>query len=63
MSQLVGDGVCQEPGSGNMQSLRLFLDPIPEDIGNASGDESLAPNVHLSRRLCENAEEKLGRPR
>jgi UDP-N-acetylmuramate dehydrogenase len=22
-----------------MQSLRLFLDLIPEDIGNASGDE------------------------
>ena len=44
-----------------MQSLRLFLDSIPKDIGNASGHKSFAANIHFSRRLCEDAERKLSR--
>ena len=61
MPQLVGHGVCQEPGSGNIQSLRLFLDSIPKDIGNTRGHKSFAASIRLSRRLWENAEKKLSR--
>ncbi len=63
MPQLMGNGVCQEPGSRNIQSLPLFLDSIPKDIGNTGGHEGLAAHMRLCRRGRKDAKKKLSRIR
>src|SRR4030095_16546617 len=57
----MGYGVSHNSRSRHIQSLRLFLDSIPKDIGDTSRDESLATILHLARRLRKNAKKELTR--
>src|SRR4030095_11777652 len=57
----MGYGVSHNSRSRHIQSLRLFLDSIPKDIGDTSRDESLATILHLARRLWKNAKKELTR--
>jgi hypothetical protein len=45
MPEFVGKGVCQKPRSGNVQSLRSFLDAIPKNVGNTGGHESFTTAI------------------
>ena len=61
MAELVGYGVPHQPRSGYIESLRLFFDSIPKDIGNTSHYKSLAAVLYLSRGHWENPKEELSR--
>jgi hypothetical protein len=59
MAELVGTSVCQNPGSVNVQSLGLFLDSIPKNVGDTSSHEGLAAMIHFGRRRRKNPEKEL----
>ena len=56
MAELVGYGVPHQPRSGYIESLRLFFDSIPKDIGNTGSHESFAGSLGLNCRRWKNAE-------
>jgi len=59
MPELVGNSMCQNPRSVNVQSSRLFLNSIPKDVGDTSGHKGFAAMIHFGRRGRKNPEEEL----